>query len=315
MPSNKLSSTRQPNAIQATTRFHFEAIGTHWQITIEQPSAQRTLTELKQTIRVRIAQFDQHYSRFRSDSLVTQMARATGTYQLPRDAKPLIDLYEQLYRVTEGRMTPLIGNALSDAGYDASYSLRPQPIRATPTWSEALDYDFPKLIVKQPVLLDLGAAGKGYLVDIVAKVIRRAGIRRFCINAGGDIVNVEVSPSLANIGLEHPEELGAVIGVADVPNGSLCGSAGNRRTWGEFHHLIDPHTKQSPCHLLATWVVASSALVADGLATALFFVDPEVLAQHYDFTYALIRSDLSLEHSADFPAHFFTEAPMEAGSR
>jgi thiamine biosynthesis lipoprotein len=314
MPSNKLSSKQKPKLLSETvSSFRFEAIGTQWQITIEQHITPAALRELKQVIATRVAQFDQHYSRFREDSLVTTMAQQAGSYQLPEDAKPLFDLYQELYGLSEGHMTPLIGHALSDAGYDADYSLRSKAIRATPPWSEVLHYDYPLLIVKQPVLLDLGAAGKGYLVDIVTQLIVAVGVTSFCINAGGDIVNHHVSQSLADIGLEHPLELGQVVGVATVPNGSLCGSAGNRRVWGEFHHLLDPDSKQSPGHLLATWVVAPSALLADGLATALFFAEATVLLRQYDFAYALIRSDLSLEHSADFPAHFFTETPV--GSR
>jgi thiamine biosynthesis lipoprotein len=317
MPSNKLSSRQKPKPISPPTvaSFGFEAIGTQWQITIEQHISPAALRELKQAIAKRIAQFDQHYSRFRADSLIAKMAQDVGSYQLPKDAKPLFDLYQELYELSEGHMTPLIGNALSDAGYDANYSLRPKALQATPSWNEALSYDYPKLIINQPVLLDLGAAGKGYLVDIVTKLMKQAGLSHFCINAGGDIVNSHVSQSLATIGLEHPLELDQVIGIAEIPNGSLCGSAGNRRVWDKFHHLIDPYSKQSPRHLLATWVVAPNALLADGVGTALFFVSAEVLLEHYSFDYALIRSDLSLEHSRDFPAHFFTEASLEANNR
>ena len=52
------------------------------------------------------------------------MARAAGQYHLPDDAKPMFDLYYKLYAATDGKCTPLIGQVLVDAGYDANYSLQ-----------------------------------------------------------------------------------------------------------------------------------------------------------------------------------------------
>jgi thiamine biosynthesis lipoprotein len=312
MPLSKLNSKPKPRLNHNEVHsFGFEAIGTQWQIIIEQPVNQTLLTDLITAIKARIERFDQHYSRFRSDSLVSSMAQKAGNYKLPEDAKPLFDLYRQLYDISEGRMTPLIGQLLVDAGYDAKYSLQPKALQATPKWSEALDYKFPELMVKQPVLLDLGAAGKGYLVDIVGRLIEAAGITQFCINAGGDILSHNVSAKLSKIGLEHPLELDQAIGLAKVSSGSLCGSAGNRRTWGGFHHIINPHTKNSPDHILAAWVVADTTLLADGLATALFFTEAPKLKDYFDFEHALISRDLSLEYSTNFPAEFFIEERRE----
>jgi thiamine biosynthesis lipoprotein len=308
MPLSKLRNKHRPSEAGRILRsFNFEAIGTHWRITIEQYVPEGSLEKLLVSIQARIAEFDCHYSRFRDDSLVTAMASQAGTYRLPDDAEPLIDLYEQLYSLSGGRMTPLIGQLLSDAGYDRGYSLRPTELRAVPQWSEALAYTFPHLVVKQPMLLDVGAAGKGYLVDIISQLIEHAGITSFCVNAGGDILSRNASTNLANVGLEHPTQLDQVVGIVHLRNQSLCGSAGNRRTWASFNHLMDPLSQASPDHIRATWVVAGTTLLADGLATALFFTEVSKLSQAYDFEYALIRKDWSLEHSPNFPADFFTE--------
>jgi thiamine biosynthesis lipoprotein len=306
MPLSKLRNKPKPKADSLPYSFTFEAIGTGWRITIEQPLNETAQAELLTAIASRIEEFDHHYSRFREDSLVTSMAKRAGKYRLPADAEPLFDLYHRLYDLSGGLMTPLIGRLMDDAGYGSAYSLQPKRLGPTPEWSEALDYMFPDLLVKQPALLDLGAAGKGYLVDIVAGLLEDAGIVRFSINAGGDILNRGVSEALARVGLEHPTRPDQVIGIARLHDQSLCGSAGNRRVWEDFNHIINPKTKASPDHLLATWVVAGTALLADGLATALFFADVPKLSQAFDFEYALVRKDLSLEHSPNFPAEFFT---------
>jgi thiamine biosynthesis lipoprotein len=211
---------------------------------------------------------------------------------------------------TGGLVTPLIGNLISDAGYDAKYSLKQRKeLEAPPTWDEALEYKHsdkghpPILIVKRSVLLDFGAAGKGYLIDIVGEVLESNGISRYCINAGGDILYKNKTP--LRVGLEDPENMDKVVGVCNLEGGSICGSAGNRRKWGKFTHIINPKTLESPTDIIAVWVTAKTALVADALATCLFFVPASALVGAYDFEYVLIRKDRSFEKSDHFPGELF----------
>lgn len=309
MPSSKSKTKPKPSDTaepKVRIRFRFAAIGTEWTIDIFEPLTDNLAGTVELAVRERIAQFDAQYSRFRDDSLVTAMARKASTYTLPPDAQPLFDLYRDAYTLTDGAVTPLVGQLLSDAGYDAAYSLKPGTLRRPPQWEEVLHYAYPQLTVRQPALLDVGAAGKGYLVDLVADVLRAYGVREFCVDAGGDMTYQNAADEPLRVGLEHPAEPEHVIGVAELPAGrSLCGSAGNRRAWAGLHHIMDPRTLASPHRIRAVWVTASNTMLADMLATCLFFVPPETLKQ-YTFEYALVRDDLSLEHSAHFPASFFT---------
>jgi len=282
----------------------FEAIGTTWQIDLPDGLLASTREKLIQKIRDRIAIFDRDYSRFRDDSLITEISKKAGLYTLPDDAEPLFLLYENLYRLTSGAMTPLIGNVLSDAGYDEHYSLESKTLTSPLPWESVLERKGLELTVKQPVLLDFGAAGKGYLIDIVADIIRSENITQFCVDAGGDMVYDNSTDSL-RVGLEHPTDSTQVIGVANLINQSLCGSAGNRRNWGKFHHIINPHSLESPASIIAIWVVAQTTLVADGLTTALFFTDPAILQKEYQFEYVIIKQDFSIEKSANFSGEIF----------
>ena len=298
--------------------FEFEAIGTHWKIQIEDEISDSVESDIFNSVRDRIAVYDQHYSRFRSDSLVTEMSKQIGTYTLPDDAKPLFDLYERLYRLTNGSVTPLIGRLLEETGYDAQYSLETKPLHVPPTWNDAIEYDFPNIEIKQSVLIDVGAAGKGYLVDLVAGVLHAKGVRSFSINAGGDILHQSATPHpvplprrerenarTIRVGLEHPDDTSLAIGVAEIRNESICGSAGNRRTWGEFHHILDPHTLKSPRHIKAVWVIAKTALLADALTTCLFFVEPEPLQMEFNFEYVILYADNSVKQSDKFRGELF----------
>jgi thiamine biosynthesis lipoprotein len=294
-----------PSAKSNPAPYDFEAIGTRWRIEILQPLSSLQAAEVEQAVHARIEEFDRNYSRFRSDSLISAMAARAGRYDLPADAQPLFDLYHQLYRISDGAVTPLVGQLLSDAGYDATYSLRPGQLSAPPAWDNVLDYDFPHLTLQAPALLDLGAAGKGYLVDLVARLLEHHNIQHYCVNAGGDMAYRGPKGQALEVGLEHPSDPEQVIGVARLTDQSICGSAGNRRAWAQFNHIMDPRTQASPTHLQAVWVTAASTLLADALTTALYFVPAGILRQSFQFEYALVHADSSLEHSPGFPATFF----------
>lgn len=106
------------------TQFNFDGIGTSWQIDIYQEVSKEKEAEILLRVRARIEIFDKNYSRFREDSLVTAMSKTAGVFALPIDAKPLLALYQDLYKITGGLFTPLVGDILSAAGYDEKYSLR-----------------------------------------------------------------------------------------------------------------------------------------------------------------------------------------------
>ncbi len=288
------------------TPYRFEAIGTQWQIDLPDGLLVTKKDDFFQKVRERINIFDQHYSRFRQDSLVTAMAQKAGVYTLPPDAEPMFEVYEDLYRRTNGLMTPLIGTVLSAAGYDADYSLKTNNLTTAPALGTAVERRGLELIVHTPVLFDFGAAGKGYLIDLVAEMIKAEKIESFCVDAGGDMAYYNSNSETLRVGLEDPTDPEKVIGVATIKNQSLCGSAGNRRAWGGFHHIINPKTLTSPQHIKALWAIASTTLIADALTTALFFVDPQVLLPTYQFEYLLVMDDNSVHRSDGFTVELFT---------
>ncbi len=296
MPS-KRSNSKPKHSIT----FEFDAIGTHWSIELFDRDA--LPDGLAAAIRQRIDIFDKSYSRFRDDSLIAEMAHSPGNYLLPEDAKPMFDMYLDLYTQTNGDVTPLIGQTLVDAGYDAQYSFKPKVLNKPPTWDDALTYTFPNLRVKHPVLLDVGALGKGYLIDIVADVVESFNLQNFVVDAGGDMIIR--GKNEIKVGLENPDNTDEAIGFVRLQTGALCGSAGNRRKWAQYHHIINPKKLSSPDHIKAVWVTAESTMIADGLTTALFFVTPDKLQKQYSFEYAIVNSDNSLVCSQAFPGEFF----------
>lgn len=261
----------------------------------------------------RIGEYDRTWSRFRDDSTVAAIAKRAGSWPLPAEAAPLFDLYRRLYLATDGAMSPLVGRALETLGYDRTYTLRPSgPATPVPAWDDMLAWDGAALTTVRPVTLDVGAAGKGQLVDLVGDILAVAGIERWIVDAGGDL---RVAGPPIRVGLEHPLDPTKAIGVANVGDRAICASAVNRRAWGDgLHHVIDATTGLPTRRVIATWAIAATAMEADGLATALFFADPARLEQEFDFAWVLVRSDLTVAFSAGFERAGFARAGLESDS-
>lgn len=278
----------------------FEAIGTHWRIDTRDALPARVADAVAE----RVALFDRDWSRFRTDARIAALA-TPGRHRLAADAAPLLAFYRELFEATGGRVTPLVGRTLEALGYDAAYRLRPAAdIPPVPAWDAALAWDGEFLDVVSPVTLDVGAAGKGYLVDLVSDLLDDAGIDEHIVDASGDLRSRAVPMRIA---LEHPRDPRKAVGVAELVDGAFCASATTRRAWGDgLHHVLDPATGLPARGVLATWVLAPTALVADGLATALFFdPDPGFVARTTS-GFARMFDDGTVEVSPDFPGEMFT---------
>jgi FAD:protein FMN transferase len=282
--------------------FSFEGIGTRWAISTPLPLE----TALQGRLLDRVERFDADWSRFRSDSLVAAMARKPGHYEFPAEADQLGKLYRTLYRLSGGTMTPLIGASLERLGYDAAYSLRPagSPLPA-PAWDEVLDWDGTSITASEPLVLDIGAAGKGLLVDMLAAELESAGVASYVIDASGDLL-ARGAPSMP-VALEHPYNTAQAIGIVQLADRSLCASAANRRAWGDgLHHVLDGVTGRPVRTAVATWALADTAVLADALATALFFVPGSELQKTFRFSWLTVFSDGSAAFSDEFEGTLFT---------
>lgn len=128
--------------------------------------------------------------------------------------------------------------------------------------------------------LDLGAIGKGAVVDHLADWLAERGYRRFLLEAGGDVLVSDLKPdgSQWRIWIRHPRAADAPLAIAAI------GAAGERvalATSGDYerfmehdgvryHHILNPATGRPDSDAVSASVIAGSAIEADALATALF---------------------------------------------
>ena len=193
-------------------------------------------------------------------------------------------------------------------------------LRGRATWGQDVERHGTTLVTRGPVQLDFGACGKGYLVDLLGRMLRST---QFVIDAGGDLLIHAEQP--ISIALEDPEDSSRAIGVAHIVNGALCASAPSRRHWNvavnertqiAIHHLLNAIDGLPAQQTEASWayVPANATLnlardyptaVADGLATALFVSDVAQLQRTFDFTYATLDESRQIAVSRNFPADLF----------
>lgn len=287
------------------SEWRFPAIGTQWAITSTAP-----LTDsARERVRATIEDYDLIYSRFRGDSVVSRLAHEGGTARLPAHAVSLLELYERLHELTRGAMTPLVGSALERLGYDSDYTLVPHGApRPAPALAQTLRRNGTRIVLSAPASIDVGAAGKGQLVDLVAEVLITEGAGEFTVDAGGDL-RIERSDPL-RVALEHPADPALAVGVASLSGDrrAIAGSAVNRRTWGGgLHHVLDGTTGLPVRDVVASWALAPTAMRADAAATALFFLPGAVVERELDVDWATILPDGRMQCSAGLREGMFFE--------
>lgn len=285
----------------------FEALGTRFSITFFDEGRNEEFQRLARECEKKVRVFDALYSRFKSDSLVSELSRGTGSREVPRELVEMLRLYQKLNRATDGKINPAIGFLLEDVGYDAAYSLTPkEEVRKVYLLDEALSIeDDTHITLHESVLLDLGALGKGYIIDQLHAFLLEAGIEKFLIDGSGDIRYFSKHDEPIVCGLEDPTDTTKVIGTISITGGALCASATNRRRWHGYNHYIDPESGVSPEVISAVWVKAETAVLADGLSSALFFTVPEAFSE-FQFEYLVVNQSMGIKKSAGFAADLFS---------
>ncbi|MEV5321975.1 FAD:protein FMN transferase [Streptomyces sp. NPDC052687] len=123
--------------------------------------------------------------------------------------------------------------------------------------------------------LDPCAVVKGWSVQRAAGLLTAAGVRRFCLNAGGDVIVAGGTAEVPwRVGVRHPEHAGRVCAVLELTDGAVATSGRYER--GD--HILDARTGRPATGLLAVTVVAPTLTEADTVATAAFALGPDGIA-------------------------------------
>lgn len=161
-----------------------EGLGTFWYFELERGRELQILPILKNTIR----EFNQNYSRFDENSLVSQLNK---NKELEVDNEEFIELLRLgiiYYTKTNKIFNFLLEGQLTNLGYDKDYTFQ-EKNNQLKLPSPSLD-----LIIQNKTIflkkggVDFGGFGKGFLIDKISKILQsQFQLQNFIINAGGDI--------------------------------------------------------------------------------------------------------------------------------
>jgi thiamine biosynthesis lipoprotein len=175
---------------------------------------------------------DARFSTYRPDSEISRLGRGTISLQeCARDVRTVLHLADALRLRTGGYFDALRTSA------DGSLTLDPSGVV------------------------------KGWAIDGATHYLSDAGVRSFCINAGGDVVVRGVDAwDRWRIGIRHPRDPHSVFAVVEATN--LCVATSG--TYERGAHIIDPHTGLPPTGLASLTVFGPRLAIVDAYATAAF---------------------------------------------
>lgn len=233
-----------------------------------------------------VRRIEAKYSRYRPDSVVSQISAQAGRGWVECDEETcaLLDFADQLFAKSAGLFDITSGVLRS------VWNFR-QP--ALPT-AEALR-DVCRLIGWRSVQragqriylpqvgmeLDFGGFGKEYAADRAAQVLMAQGVRHGYVNLAGDIhvmgpqadgqgrEEAQGQPWL--IGIQDPRHAGKLSATIPIASGALATSGDYERFFEldgqRYCHILHPKNGQPVSHWRSVSVLAPSAIVAGSYAT------------------------------------------------
>jgi FAD:protein FMN transferase len=121
--------------------------------------------------------------------------------------------------------------------------------------------------------LDPSGLVKGWAVQRAGALLEAAGVRRYCIDAGGDL-RLGGAPAPGRpwrVGIRHPREHGRLDAVLALADSAVATSG----TYERGEHIVDPRTGLPPAGVLSVTVVGPDLGTADAYATAAFAMGPD----------------------------------------
>ena len=127
----------------------------------------------------------------------------------------------------------------------------------------------------------LGGIGKGYAVERGAAILRGRGLNDFMIQSGGDLYVAGRRGERAwRAGIQDPRgPAESSFATMDLTDTAFSTSGDYERSFMKdgrrYHHILDPDVGEPAQGSRSVTIVATRAMLADGLSTGVFILGPE----------------------------------------
>ncbi len=135
---------------------------------------------------------------------------------------------------------------------------------------------------KKGMQIDLGGIAKGYAVDKAIEALKKNGIKRALVNAGGDLyaLGTDRQGEKWQIGVQDPREEDKIIDIIKVKDKAVATSGDYRRYFSlegkRFSHIVNPKTGLTVQDVpMSVTIIGPDATTTDALSTGVFVLGPE----------------------------------------
>lgn len=245
------------------------------------------LARAHEAVQRTVAAFDLACSRFRSDSELSALNRASGSpVQVSSLLLEAVTAALRAAWLTDGDVDPTLGEALIALGYDRDFALvghgRPDgrerssiSIAAVPGWRTIrIDPLASTIRLGRGIVLDLGATAKALAADHAAAAAGAAAGCGVLVSFGGDIALHGPAPPegwRVRVTDDHRSGAQAPGQWITLQAGGLATSSTTVRRWraGDqtLHHLLDPASRRPVQTVWRTVSVAAGSCLDANIAT------------------------------------------------
>jgi thiamine biosynthesis lipoprotein len=269
-------------------------MGTTYNITLY-PAKDSTLDakQVQTQIDDSLKRINQQMSTWIQDSEISLFnnSESTDWYPVSAEFVSVVEAAQSISKSTNGAFDITIGPLINIWGFGKDFKNN-NPDDAAITAAQA-NTGYQKLSVRSspPALkkqipqlkINLSAIAKGYGVDAIAEQLANAGVENYLVEIGGEIRANGSKPnkSLWRIAIEKPSTKERSIQQGLLLDNTGVATSGDYRNYFErdgkrYSHTIDPETGKPITHQLASiTVLHKSAMMADGLATAIMVLGEE----------------------------------------
>lgn len=249
-------------------------------LTIRHKRTDRQAAEVAcNTVRDELDLLEARYSRYKPESLVSQINRSAGSgvpIEIDAEMRGLLTFCQQLHKQSDGLFDPTAGtlNAIWNVQEGRIYSHERLPeILDAVGWQHVNVSAAGVYLGNANTQLDLGGIVKEFAVDGAVKRLQAAGFQNHIVELAGDVF---ASGTNANgqpwrIGISDPSSPDQVIQTVELTDAALASSGSYRRFFTykgkQYSHFLNPKTGKPVEGAISASVVAENALIAGAVAT------------------------------------------------
>ena len=256
----------------------FVAMASDCEVRLAGVSAARAQTLAAQAM-AEVQRIETKYSRYRTDSVVSQINAAAGSGEpiaIDAETAQLLAFATQLFELSDGLFDATSGVLRQVWDFKAGRKPSAQQLaEVLPRigWNHVQWNDQTARLMQHGMELDFGGFGKEYAADRAATLLMNEGVRHGLVNLGGDIrvIGPQADGSPWLMGIRHPRQDDAVIASIPITSGALATSGDYERFFVEgdqrFCHILNPRTGWPAQHWQSISVIAPVCVAAGAMST------------------------------------------------